>query len=112
MTTSPSSPTPGSPVPAAPGSDDALTPAQIEDISAHAAPATVRRAPRYKAFFWVGALVGIAIGVWFGLWVSPDAMINRWIYVLVTVFGTTMVTVLVAGLLAVAADRRSVRRSR
>ena len=92
--------------------DDAMSPEEINEIAAQAVPATVRRAPRYKSFFQVGALVGIIVGVWFGLWLSPDGMINRWIYVTVTVLGTTLVTVLLAGAAAVWADRRSNRPRR
>ncbi|SDB93489.1 hypothetical protein SAMN05216410_1024 [Sanguibacter gelidistatuariae] len=92
--------------------DAALSPEQIDEIAAQAVPATIRRAPKYKSFFWVGALVGIVVGVWFGLWVSTDGMINRWIYVTVTAVGVTMVTVLLAGLAAVWADRRSTRPRR
>lgn len=89
--------------------DAALTPEQIDEIAAQAVPATIRRAPRYKSFFRVGALVGIVLGVWLGLWVSSEGMVNRWIYVTVTTLGVTMVTVLLAGLAAVWADRRSTR---
>lgn len=89
--------------------DAALSPAQIAEIAAHAVPATIRRAPKYKSFFWVGAVVGIVVGVWLGLTVSSGGMINRWIYVTVTTFGVTLVTVLLAGLAAVWSDRRSTR---
>lgn len=90
--------------------DDAMSPAEMNEIAAQAVPAKVRRAPKYKSFFLVGALVGIIGGVWFGLWLSSDDMINRWIYVTVIVLGTTLVTVLLAGAAAVWADRRSTRR--
>lgn len=90
--------------------DDAMSPEEMNEIAAQAVPAKVRRAPKYKSFFWVGALVGIIGGLWFGLWLSPDGMVNRWIYVTVTVLGTTLVTVLLAGAAAVWADRRSTRR--
>ena len=92
--------------------DDAMSAEEMNEIAAHAVPGTVRRAPKYKSFFWVGALVGIIAGLWFGLWLSPDGMINRWIYVTVTVLGTTLVTVLLAGAVAVWADRRSTRAHR
>lgn len=83
--------------------------ADLPDLAATAQPARLRRAPRYRAFFWTGALVGIVLGIVLGLTVSDPGMINRWIYVVVTILGTTLVTTLVAGLLAVLADRRSVR---
>lgn len=85
------------------GTDD------LADLESSARPARLRRAPRYRAFFWTGALVGIALGIVLGVWISEPGMINRWIYVLVIVFSTTLVTTLVAGLLAVRADRRSTR---
>lgn len=91
--------------------DGPLTDAQLAAIAATAQPATVRRAPRYGAFFWTGALVGIVLGVVLGLWLSYDGMVNRWIYVMVTVLGTTLVTVLVAGACAVFVDRRGSARA-
>lgn len=83
-----------------------LTDEQIATIAASAQPATIRRAPRYRAFFWTGALLGIVLGVALGLWVSSENLVNRWIYVLVTTLGTTLVTVLLAGACAVWVDRR------
>lgn len=83
-----------------------LTDDQIAAIAASAQPATIRRAPRYRAFFWTGALLGIVLGVALGLWVSSENLVNRWIYVLVTTLGTTLVTVLLAGACAVWVDRR------
>ena len=83
-----------------------LTDEQIAAIAATAQPATIRRAPRYRAFFWTGALLGIVLGVALGLWVSSENLVNRWIYVLVTTLGTTLVTVLLAGACAVWVDRR------
>lgn len=91
--------------------DGPLSDAQIAQIAASAQPATVRRAPRYTAFFWTGALVGIALGIPFGLGLSYDGMVNRWIYVVVTVLGTTLVTVLVAGALAALVDKRGAARA-
>lgn len=102
-TPQPDLPVPGSEPSSLDPSDD------LAAVVAGAQPARVRRAPRYRAFFWCGALVGIALGIVLGLTVSEPGMINRWVYVLVTIFGTTLVTTLVAGLLAVLADRRSVR---
>lgn len=88
-----------------------LSDAQLAAIAASARPATIRRAPRYRAFFWVGALVGIALGVPFGLGLSYDGMVNRWIYVVVIALGTTLVTVLVAGALAALVDKRGAARA-
>ena len=76
-------------------------------------PATVRRAPRYKAFFWTGALVGIVIGLALSLYLvnSPSgaAMMKPGVYITVLTAFVTMVTTLLAGLFAVIADRRSLR---
>ena len=112
MTTTPSSPSPEPDDATSPEPSDAMSPEEMNEIAALAVPATVRRAPKYKSFFWVGAVVGIILGLWFGLWLSPDGMVNRWIYVTVTIFGTTLVTVLLAGAAAVWADRRSTRTRR
>jgi hypothetical protein len=77
-------------------------------------PATVRRAPRYKAFFWTGALVGIVLGLALSLYLvsSPSgaAMMKPGVYVTVLTAFVTMVTTLLAGMFAVIADRRSLRR--
>lgn len=91
--------------------DGPLTDEQVAAIAATARPATIRRAPRYRGFFWTGALVGIVLGVVFGLGLSYDGMVNRWIYVTVTVLGTTLVTVLVAGALAALVDKRGATRA-
>ncbi|MEU4363744.1 hypothetical protein [Promicromonospora sp. NPDC023987] len=76
-------------------------------------PASVRRAPRYKAFFWTGALVGIVLGLALSLYLvsSPSgaAMMKPGVYVTVLTGFVTMVTTLLAGLFAVIADRRSLR---
>lgn len=88
-----------------------LSDEQIAAIAASAQPATIRRAPRYRAFFWTGALIGIALGVALGLWVSSESLVNRWIYVVVTTLGTTLVTVLLAGACAVWVDRRGAARA-
>lgn len=76
-------------------------------------PATVRRAPRYKAFFWTGALVGIVLGLALSVYLvnSPSgaAMMKPGVYVTVLTAFVTMVTTLLAGLFAVIADRRSLR---
>jgi hypothetical protein len=88
------------------------------DVSAVVDPTTVRRAPRYRAFFWLGALLGIVLGAAFGLYLvtSTDPadiggpLQKPGVYVTVIVLATTTVTVLLAGLVAVLLDRRSVRR--
>jgi hypothetical protein len=76
-------------------------------------PATVRRAPRYKAFFFTGALVGIVLGLALSLYLvstpSGAAMMKPGVYITVLTAFVTMVTTLLAGLFAVLADRRSLR---
>ncbi|WP_129782856.1 hypothetical protein [Promicromonospora panici] len=76
-------------------------------------PASVRRAPRYKAFFWTGALIGIVLGLGLSLYLvnSPSgaAMMKPGVYITVLTAFVTMVTTLLAGLFAVLADRRSLR---
>lgn len=98
---------------------DAGTPAAPDaEVSTVVDPTTVRRAPRYRAFFWVGALLGIVLGGAFGLYLvsSTDPadiggpLQKPGVYVTVIMLATTTVTVLLAGLVAVLLDRRSVRR--
>jgi hypothetical protein len=82
-------------------------------------PARVRRAPRYPAFLTVGAIVGIVGGLWLGRFlvssVDPSgtgsALLKPGVFVTVTVLAATTFTMLLAGLIAVLLDRRSVRRS-
>ncbi|RXR25637.1 hypothetical protein EQW78_12400 [Oerskovia turbata] len=77
-------------------------------------PTTIRRAPRYKAFFMTGALVGVVLGLCLGIvWLgSPESLgvLKPGVYLTVVVLGTTTLTTLVAGALAIWADRRSLRR--
>lgn len=76
-------------------------------------PATVRRAPRYKAFFWTGALVGLVLGLALSLYLvnspSGGGLMKPGVYVTVLTAFVTLVTTLLAGLFAVIADRRSLR---
>jgi hypothetical protein len=76
--------------------------------------ADVRRAPRYGRFLMVGAVVGLAIGLGLGVYLvgTPEAggMLKPGVYVGVVTAFTATFTTLAAGLLAVLADRRSVRR--
>ena len=76
-------------------------------------PATVRRAPRYKAFFLTGALVGIILGLALSFYLvstpSGTALMKPGVYVTVLTTFVTTVTTLLAGLFAVIADRRSLR---
>lgn len=91
------------------------TPARTDEVELDDVvdPATVRRAPRYKAFFWTGAIAGIVLGLVLGAIVlsTPAAggLLKPGVYLTVTVLGTTTFTVLLAGFLAILADRRSLR---
>ncbi|WP_029251948.1 hypothetical protein [Paraoerskovia marina] len=91
-------------------SDERADEVEVDDVID---PAAVRRAPRYKAFFWTGAIVGIVLGLVLGAVVlsTPGAggLMKPGVYLTVVVLGTTTFTVLLAGFLAVMADRRSLR---
>lgn len=91
-------------------SSDSADDVEVRDVID---PASVRRAPRYKAFFWTGALIGIVLGLALALYLvnSPSgaAMMKPGVYVTVLTAFVTMVTTLLAGLFAVIADRRSLR---
>ncbi|RPF23201.1 hypothetical protein [Myceligenerans xiligouense] len=86
------------------------------DVSLHDVvdPSAVRRAPRYGRFLTVGAFLGVVIGLVLGFYLvgTPGAqgMLKPGVYVAVTIMFTATLTTLAAGLLAVVADRRSVRR--
>jgi len=84
------------------------------EVSGVVDPATVRRAPRYKAFFWTGALVGIVAGLVLSIYLvsTPEArgILKPGVYVTVLTAFVTAVTTLLAGLAAVIADRWSLRR--
>jgi Mg/Co/Ni transporter MgtE len=82
-------------------------------------PATVRRAPKYPAFLLTGAVVGIAAGLWLGLYLVANVdplrdmpVLKPGVFIVVTMLGAATFTTLVAGLLAVLADRRSLRKAR
>lgn len=87
-----------------------LSEAEVAEIEGTASYAVVRRAPRFKAFFAVGAVIGVVLGIFVGIYLSEPGMINRGIYVVVCVLFTTMMTTLLTGLIASIIDRRSVAR--
>lgn len=93
--------------------DDSPDDVELRDVID---PTTVRRAPRYKAFFWTGALVGIVLGLALSFYLvsssSGAAVVKPGVYVTVLTVFVTMLTTLLAGLLAVIADRRSLRAQR
>jgi hypothetical protein len=81
-------------------------------------PTRVRRAPRYRAFFTVGAVVGVVVGVLVGTWLTDQAfeqdvvLLKPGVFVSVVTLGTTTLFVLLAGALAIWADRRSLKKLR
>ncbi|GAA1718628.1 hypothetical protein GCM10009809_13140 [Isoptericola hypogeus] len=86
-----------------------------QDLTLLVDPDRVRRAPKYPVFLWVGALVGIVAGLVFATWLidvtgSAESLMKPGVYVTVVVLATTALGLGVAGLLAVVADRRSLRR--
>ncbi|WP_418275095.1 hypothetical protein ACNHYB_09490 [Isoptericola jiangsuensis] len=106
--------------PAGSPSEATADPSPVTDPDEHLLvdPSRVRRAPRYRGFFTVGAVVGVLVGVLGGTWlvdlsVANDvAMLKPGVYVSVVTLGTTTFFVLLAGALAIWADRRSVRKLR
>lgn len=73
-------------------------------------PGSVRRAPRFGAFLWTGALTGVVVGLVVGLIVFPSHD-RGWT---LAIFVTELMAagVLIAAVVAVVLDRRSVRRRR
>jgi len=83
-------------------------------------PARVRRAPRYSVFLTIGAVVGIVAGIWLGQYlvtsVDPSGtgavLLKPGVFISVIVLATTALSMLLAGLVAVVLDRRSIRQAR
>ncbi|WP_208012502.1 histidine kinase [Cellulomonas shaoxiangyii] len=111
---------------AAPATDGPPAPAvpSEEELERVATPATVRRAPRYGAFLVTGALVGAVLGLVLAAVLAPDGAAaggdggvlpflggENAVRAFCAVAGAFL-GVLVGGLLAVLADRRSTRRQR
>ncbi|GII98507.1 hypothetical protein CLV28_0832 [Sediminihabitans luteus] len=91
--------------------DEPVDEVEIEDV---VDPTTVRRAPRYKAFFQAGTYVGIVLGATFATYLllqdEAEGLLKPGVYFTVITLSVTTVTVLLAGFLAILADRRSLRR--
>lgn len=94
-----------------------------DELAQVAEPATVRRAPKFGAFLVTGGLVGLVLGVLAALATSADSPIvstgggflpfldgQGAVRTVLGVAGAVL-GVMVGGLLAVVADRRSVRRA-
>lgn len=112
---------------AGPGTRADETPGAVSDAAASAGgeeveiesvvdPATVRRAPRYRAFFTVGILLGTVLGLGIGgAWLqSPAAapVFKPGVYFTVILVTCAALGAAVAGVWAVVADRRSLRGRR
>ncbi len=103
------------PTPAAvePAPEGPAPEAEVRDV---VDPASVRRAPRYGAFFTVGASVGFVIGVAMGLWWlasdSSSGVSNPGARVAILIGGAIGCGVLIAAVVAVIADQRSLRGRR
>ncbi|SDF39555.1 hypothetical protein SAMN04487781_1357 [Cellulosimicrobium cellulans] len=98
-------------------SDDAPSAGGEEvEIESVVDPATVRRAPRYRAFFTVGILLGTVLGLGIGgAWLqSPAAapVFKPGVYFTVILVTCAALGAAVAGVWAVVADRRSLRGRR
>lgn len=70
-------------------------------------PAAVRRAPRFRAFLWTGALVGLVLGLVVGLIVFPSHDRGWTLAIFVTELAAA--GVLIGAVVAVLLDRRSLR---
>ncbi|PJI93840.1 hypothetical protein [Luteimicrobium subarcticum] len=75
----------------------------------------VRRAPKYKAFLWAGAVLGLVLGLFVGGSVLRDdaarSLDKPGVLFSVILLGGVTVGMLVAGFVAVVLDRRSVARA-
>ncbi|MBO0609668.1 hypothetical protein [Myceligenerans salitolerans] len=102
--------------PTGPESDDQAGESSHADVPLHDVvhPSEVRRAPRYGRFLLAGAVLGTVIGLGLGYYVvgTPEAqgMLKPGVYIGVTIAFTATLTTLAAGLIAVLADRRSLRK--
>jgi hypothetical protein len=97
-----------------PTADDAAdVPADEVEIEEVVDPTTVRRAPRYRAFFTVGIVLGLVVGLGVGgAWLQSDAaqgVFKPGVYFSVILLTCTALGAAVAGAWAVIADRRSLR---
>lgn len=72
----------------------------------------VRRAPKFGVFLGVGAVLGLVIGLIIGLIFSEPDMINRWIYVCVTITITMLFSMILFGAIAIFLDAQSVKKPR
>lgn len=96
-----------------PASDDDDAASAAEDVAETAPvvelvdPAAVRRAPRFRAFLWTGALVGLVLGLVVGLIVFPSRDRGWTLAIFVTELAAA--GVLIGAVVAVLLDRRSLR---
>ncbi len=104
--TEPTPQTPESPPTAVGGNDEVAVGAVVD-------PATVRRAPRFGTFLGAGTAAGTALGVVLGVLflttATARALPKPGNYFALIVLGGAVTGALIAGALAVRADRRSLR---
>ena len=79
----------------------------IAAIAAVAVDTTLVRVPKLGAFLRAGALVGVVVGLILGFWMSAPSLINRWIFITLTVVFVTLVVGLLAAGLYVYLDKRA-----
>lgn len=84
-----------------------LAPAEAAAIAAVAVDTTLVRVPKLGAFLRAGALVGVVVGLILGFWMSAPSLINRWIFITLTVVFVTLVVGLLAAGLYVYLDKRA-----
>lgn len=106
----------------APVADEVELPAGAEveasgvEVTGVVDAALVRHAPRYRAFLWAGAVVGFVVGGVAGFSVLSDpgagGIDKPGVLFTVILVGGIALGLLVAGFVAVLADRRSLRRRR
>jgi hypothetical protein len=101
-------------VPEAPGTappaDPARAPLGAAEIAALAAPSTTRRAPRYGRFAFAGVLVGALVSALAAILGPQPEGLGRGTIFLLVFLALGSLGALTGVLLAIAADRRSLRR--
>lgn len=88
-----------------------LTDEEFAEIKANSVPGVVRRAPRFKPFFWTGSFVGILAGLIIGFWLTEPGEIKRSVSIGVTVVFTTMIVLLITAGIILFLDSRSVKQA-
>jgi len=81
----------------------------VEELERISVPATVRRAPRFGRVMGTGVAVGLIAGLLCGLLLPNSTGVGRFTVGLIVGLGFALVTVTVAGLVAVGLDRGTPR---